>query len=101
QYDRSWNPVRDVETKVDHLSSARGNLLVVQRHKDVLRIAAINSVAVAVQHVDVNEMRVRIHAAVGTNPAGSSDDPITRFRDQFHPDLVGIDRPLAEGMTEP
>ena len=38
---------------------------------------------------------------VRTDPAGAADDPAARAGDQLDPDLVGIDRSLAEGMADP
>ena len=49
---------------MDDLAGAGGNLLVVERHEDVLRVAAVDAVAVAVEHVDVDEMRVGVDRAV-------------------------------------
>ncbi len=86
---------------MDDLAGAGGNLLVVERHEDVLRVAAVDPVAVAVEHVDVDEMRVRIDRAVGPDAAGAADHAVARPGDQLDPDLVGIDRSLAEGVADP
>ena len=61
---------------MDDLAGAGGNLLVVERDEDVLRVAPVDAIAVAVEHVDVDEMRVRVDRAVGADAAGPADDPV-------------------------
>ena len=62
-----------------HLARARGNLLVVKRYEDILRIAAIDPVAIAIKHVNVDKMRVRIDLPSGPMPP---ERPITRSPDR-------------------
>ena len=66
------DPLGDLEPEVDDLPRAGGDLLVVERDEDVLRVAAVDPVAVAVEHVDVDEVGVRIDRAVGarSRPTG-------------------------------
>ena len=45
------------ETVVHHLAGAGRNLMIVERRENVLRIAAVNTIAVAIQHVNVHEVR--------------------------------------------
>lgn len=54
--DRAAVGFGNVQGEVDNLAGPGGNLLVVERYEDVLRVASVDSVAVAVQHVDVDEM---------------------------------------------
>ena len=90
-----------LEAEVDDLAGAGRDLLVVERDEDVLRVAAVDPVAVAVEHVDVDEVRVRVDRAVRRRCP--PERPMTRspgLRDQLDPDLVGVDRPLAERVAE-
>ena len=51
--------LRHLERVVDDLRRPGRNLVVVERDEDVLRVAAVDAVAVAVEHVDVDEVRPR------------------------------------------
>src|ERR1051325_5609453 len=83
-----------------NLSSAGRDLVIVKRRKNVLWIAPIDAIAVAIKHEDVNEMRPGIDRVVGTESAGASDDFLTRCNFAFDPDFVGINGALREGMAE-
>src|ERR1051325_7780923 len=82
------------------LSSARRDLVIVKRRENVLRIAAINAIAVAIKHEDVDEMRPWIDRVVGTESAGASDDFLARHNFAFDPNLIRINGALRERMTE-
>ena len=90
-----------LEAEVDDLAGARRDLLVVERDEDVLRVAAVDPVAVAVEHVDVDEVRDRDRPSrPGPIPP---ERPMTRSAgagDQLDPDLVGVDGPLAERVAD-
>src|ERR1051325_4098568 len=83
-----------------NLSSAGRDLVIVKRRKNVLWIAPIDAIAVAIKHEDVDEMRPWIDRVVGTESAGASDDFLTRCNFAFDPDFVGINGALREGMAE-
>ena len=85
---------------MDDLAGSRRNLLVVERDEDVLRVAAVDPVSLAVEHVDVDEVREGIDRAVRAHSAGTADDPAAGAGDQLDPDLVGINGSLAEGMAD-
>ena len=58
---------------MDDLAGAGRDLLVVERDEDVLRVAAVDPVAVAVEHVDVDEVRVGVDGAVRPDAARPAD----------------------------
>ena len=43
---------------------------------------------------------VRVDRAVGADPARAADHAVAGPGDQLDPDLVGVDRPLAERVAE-
>src|SRR5205807_674401 len=90
-----------IKPEVDDLPGPRRHLLVVERHEDVLRVATVDPVAVAVEHVDVNEVGIGVDGSVVSDPSRSPDDAAPGGGGQFDPDLVRVDRPLTERMAEP
>lgn len=83
------------------LRRAGRNLVVVERRENVLRIAAVDAVAVAVEHEDVDEMRPRIYFVEhAQRTVAAHDAPGTRGP-RVHPDFVRVHRPLREGMAQP
>ena len=87
---------------MNHCRATGWNLLVVQWGKNVLRIAAVDPVAVAVEHEHVDEMGALIHRpciAGVTGQAITGKDLSTRTCCELHPDFIGIDRTLAERMA--
>ena len=81
----------------------RADLLVVQRREDVLRVAAVDAVAVAIEHEDVDEVREAIDLArvVGTGKRAIAGNlAAARGRAEVHPDLVGIDGALGQRVAE-
>ena len=52
--------------------------MVVERREDVLRIAAVDAVAVLVEHEDVDEVRPGIDFVVRAKTAAAADDPCRR-----------------------
>ena len=59
---------RHREFIVHDLAGARRDLVIVQRRENVLRIAAVNPLAVPVEHVDIDEMSPGIDLAVRPKP---------------------------------
>ena len=86
---------------MDDLARAGRNLLVIEWHEDVLRVAAIDPVAVAVEHINIDKMRIGVDGPVGAHASGAADHPVARSGDQLDPDLVGIDRSLTEEVADP
>ena len=77
------------------------DLVVVERGEDVLRIAAVDAVAVLVEHVDVEEVGPRVHLAMTPGGSGSSHHlALTIGHRHIGPDLVGIHRALRERMPQ-
>ena len=77
------------------------DLVVVQRGEDVLRVAAVDAVAVLVEHVDVEEVGPRVHLAMTPGGSGSTHHLALTVRHRhIGPDLVGINRALGERMPQ-
>lgn len=51
---------RNGQFVVGHLSRTRRDLLVVKGSEDILRVAAIDPIAIAIEHEDIDEVRPRI-----------------------------------------
>ena len=68
---------------MDHLAGPRRDLVVVERREDVLRVAAVDAVAVAVEHQHVEEVRPLVDAAALLVRAGhaavAADDALPDF----------------------
>ena len=54
----------DFQPEVNDLTGSRRDLLVIEGNEDVLRVAAVNPVAVLVEHVNVDEMSVGVDRPV-------------------------------------
>ena len=77
------------------------DLVVVERCEDVLRVAAVDAVAVLVEHVHVEEVGPRVHLAMTPGGSGSSHHLALTLRHRhLGPDLVGIDRALSERVPQ-
>ena len=83
-------------------ASPGGNLVVVERHKDVLGIAAVDAVAVAVEHEHIDEVCVAVDLVAGfcIHAAAAADDLAVALERDVEPDLVGVDGSLGEEMAE-
>ena len=74
--------------------------MVVKRREDVLRVATVDAVAVPVEHVHVQKVRVRIDFAIRSQPATAADDPAAAGDFRVDPDFVRVSRALSERMAE-
>ena len=79
-----------------HEAGARWNLVVVERREDVLRIAAVDAVAVLVEHVDIDEVRPRIDFVVLAESAVAGNDLAAARGLHVHPDFIRVHRALRE-----
>src|SRR5262249_48056919 len=88
---------------MDHLAGARRNLMVVERSKNVLRIAAIDPAAVAVEHEHIDEVRILVDPAMiaSVERSISADNPISGSRGEIDPYLIGICSALGKQMPHP
>ncbi len=94
---------RHLEAVVDHLAGAGRNLLVIEWCEDVLRIAPVDAVPMAVEHVHVAVMGPRVHLSPLIRARQSTiaaNDSTAAARLKIHPDFVGIRCPLREGMAD-
>ena len=97
EFDRGGERRGHVDAVVHHGRRTGADLLVVQRGEDVLRVAAVDAVAVAVEHVDVDEVRPRIDRPGVVRVRGravASDLQPARRRAEVHPDFVRVNGPL-------
>src|SRR6266446_6041337 len=82
---------------MDELGRTGRNLMIVERCKNILRIAAVDSVAVAIEHENVHEVRPFIDGAgIGAIALGAAlaDNPVPGTRLEIKPDFIGVRRPL-------
>ena len=79
-----------------------GDLVIVERDEDVLRVAAVDAVAVAVEHEDVDEVGVAVDllALRCIEATAAADHPVARTDRHIQPDLVGVGRSLREQMAK-
>ena len=98
--DRAVEVVRNGQAVVGHTRATGRDLVVVEGNEDVLGVAPVDAVAVAIEHIGVDEVRPGIDAAVGAAPTALADHPAVRGRRDFQPDLVGVGRALGEGVAD-
>ena len=70
------------------------HLMIVERDADVLRIAAVDTVAVLVEQEDVDEVRPAVDLLLLVHAAAATDHLPVAGDLHIDPDLVGVDRPL-------
>ena len=70
------------------LGCAGGDLMVVERNENVLRVAAVDAVAVPVEHEHIHEMRPRIDRAGRIEPAAAADHPSPAGDGHVQPNFV-------------
>ena len=85
---------------MDGLGRARRDLVVVEGCKDILRVAPIDAVAVAIQHVHCDKMGPGIHFTMRAQAAAAADNLSTTGDFRISPNFIRVDRPLGEGMSE-
>ena len=86
---------------VRNAGRAGRDLVVVEGCEDVLGIAPVDAVAVPVEHVGIDEVRIRIDGlVVGTQSAADADHLIAPGRGDLEPHFVGVRRALGEGVPE-
>ena len=103
EFDRPGRGCRNVEPVVNDRRRAWWYLFVVERCEDVLRVAAVDAVAVAVEHEDVDEVRPRIDRPGiirVRSGAVASDLHTARGGTEVHPDLVRVPRALREMVAQ-
>src|SRR5207253_308164 len=98
QFDRAGHVFRHGERVVRHLSRAWWNLVIVERREDALRIAAINSVAVAVQHQDVDKVSPFINSAMvaAVERPIAANDTVAGASGEIYPYFIRVRRALRE-----
>ena len=74
--------------------------MIVERRENVLRIASIDPLAIAVEHVDIHKMRPRIDRASFAQTAAAANGAVAADDLRIHPHFVGIDRALRERMPQ-
>ena len=75
--------------------------MVVERHEDVLRVAAVDPGAVAVEHVDVDEVRPGIDPVALAEAAAAADQvPSLVAHLHVEPELVGVRGALGQVVAQ-
>ena len=100
--DRSCHVLWQPEPIVHRGAGAWGNLIVVERDKNVLSVAAVDAVAVAVEHEHVDEVRpaVDLVARLGIDAAAAADHLAIAFECDVEPNLVGVNGALRKQVPE-
>ena len=83
---------------MDGARRPRRNLVVVQRHENILRIPPRDPVPLAVQHEHIHKMRPRIDLALAIERPASPNDPLPAAHYHIHPHFIRIHCPLREWM---
>ncbi len=76
------------------------NLVVVERDKDVLHVAAVDAVAVPVDNVGVDKMRPGVDPPEIVDGAAAADEAVFVSGRDLEPELVGIGSPLGEVVAD-
>ena len=90
----------DSESAVNDACRAGGNLVIVERDKNVLRIPPRDVIPIAIEHEDVEEVRPLIDLAMVIDRADVADHAVSRAGGYFQPDLVRVGRPFRERMAQ-
>src|SRR5207248_10349811 len=77
----------------------RWNLMVVKRHEDVLRIPAVDPLAISIEHIGIEKVRPGIDLPTGIDLAAASNHTLAAAYGHVQPDFVAVGRALREGMT--
>ena len=85
---------------MDGLRGAGRDLVVIERHENVLRVAAVDAVSVAVEHEDIDEVAARINLPAVVQGAAAADRLSATGDGHVEPDLVRVDRALGEGVAQ-
>ena len=91
--------MRQMKAVMNDLCCIRGNLVIVHRDENVLRVAMNNTVTVSIYHECTEEMRCRINLSIGVQPTAVSDNSGSIANGDFQPHLVRIAGALREPMT--
>ena len=84
---------------VHGLARTRRNLVVVERHKNILWITTGNTIPFAIQQEHIHKVRPRIDFAVNIHPTISPDYLAPTGDRHLQPHFVRIDSALSEEMT--
>ncbi len=76
-------------------------LVIVERGENILRITAIDPIALTVQHIDIHEMGPGIGLTMGAQTAALSEHFSPALYLRVHPNFVRVHRALREWMAEP
>ena len=82
------------------MSGTGRNLVVIQRHEDILRISSVDTIPLTVKHEDIDKVRPFVDFSVFFNAAASSDNFFSAFDRHIEPDLIRIDGSLRKEMAE-
>ena len=84
---------------MDGSRRTRRNLIVVKRGENILGITAIDSIAVFVEHKNINKVRPRIDFFVLIHPAAPSNHLTATGHRHIQPDFIGIGSSLGEWVS--
>ena len=92
---------RRLQPVVEHVGGPGRNLVVVERHEDVLGVAPVDPRAVAVEHVDIDEVRPGIDPVALAKSAAAADQlAVLVAHGDVQPELVRIRRPLGQVVAQ-
>ena len=74
--------------------------MVVQRHENVLSVPAIDAIAVAIEHKDIEEIRPAIDLAPFVDAAAAANHSAAAGRGDFEPDFIRVGGALGERVAE-
>ena len=98
--DRLVHVRRHLQSVVHGLAGSRWQLVIVQRHEDILRVAAIDPAALAVEHERIHKMCPGIDLAVGVQAAAMGQLPPAAGDRDFQPDFIRVNRALGEMVSQ-
>src|SRR5690606_14728615 len=98
--ERLGQSFRHLEAIVNDAGGYWRDRVVVERDEDVLRVPAIDPLAVTIEKIDVHEVGPRIDVAAVVEPTAPSDDAIAGLDGHIEPDVVRVARSLREVMAD-
>ena len=91
--------IETIEAVSEADGSAGWNLMIVEGHEDVLTIASIDAIAIAIEDIGIDEMRPGIHLPILCHPPTAADDLAGASNGDIHPDLIRVGGALGEQMS--
>ena len=98
--DRCEDVLGHIEPIVDGLSGPGRDLVIVQCDEDILSVSSGDAIAVFIDDKVIDEVGPFVDLAILSSTAADTDDTASRFGFDLEPQLVRIDGPLGQMVSD-